>query len=146
MCHLQCSDTDQVISALFSVHIPEYVVNDSGSKWKDTGVPCTPHSSCLSSRSACTVLQHHQVVKYRSQAVPVTRPQVWNCLPECIAPSPLTFCRRLETSLFIYRLLFNGTSTQKGQFVPTAGAGIRQSAKDGQRDTMHNNLSYVITM
>jgi len=39
--------------------------------------------------------------------------------------------------------LFNGTSTQKGQYVPTAA----QSAKDGQRDTtMHITLRYTITM
>jgi len=42
---------------------------------------------------------------------------------------------------------FNGMSTQKGQFVPTAGEGNRLSlAKDGQRDTMHNTLRYTITM
>jgi len=43
-------------------------------------------------------------------------------------------------------LLLNGTSTQKGQFVPTAGSETAQSAKDGQRDTMHITLRYTITM
>jgi len=42
--------------------------------------------------------------------------------------------------------LFNGTSTQKGQFVPTVGGKPAQSAKDGQRDTMHITLRYMITM
>jgi len=52
--------------------------------------------------------------------------------------------------------LLNGTLTQKGQFVPTAGEGKllsrpteiqqKQSAKDGQRDTMHITLRYTITM
>jgi len=41
--------------------------------------------------------------------------------------------------------LFNGTSTQKGQFVPTSGEGNRLS-QDGQRDTMHITLRYTITM
>jgi len=42
--------------------------------------------------------------------------------------------------------LFNGTSTQKGQFVPTAREGNRlKSAKYGQRDTMHITC-YTITM
>jgi len=39
-------------------------------------------------------------------------------------------------------LVFNGTSTQKGQFVPTAGTA--QSAKNGQRDTMHYTSRYAI--
>jgi len=43
--------------------------------------------------------------------------------------------------------LFNGTSAQKGKFVPTAGGEKpAQSAKDGQRDTMHITLRYTITM
>jgi len=44
--------------------------------------------------------------------------------------------------------LFNGKLTTKGQFVPTAGEGNKQaqSAKDGQRDTMHNTSRYTITM
>jgi len=43
--------------------------------------------------------------------------------------------------------LFNGTSTQKGQFVPTVGRGkLALAAKDSQRDTMHsdNTLRYTI--
>jgi len=45
-------------------------------------------------------------------------------------------------------LVFNGTSTQKGQFVPTACMGGKpaQSAKDGLRDTMHITLRYAIAM
>jgi len=43
--------------------------------------------------------------------------------------------------------LFNGKSTQKRQFVSTVGGGKpAQSAKDGQRDTMHITLRYTITM
>jgi len=42
--------------------------------------------------------------------------------------------------------LFNGTSTQKGHFVPTAGGGkLAQSAKDGQQDAMHIALRYNVT-
>jgi len=37
-------------------------------------------------------------------------------------------------------------STQKGQFVPTARGKPAQSAKDGQRDTMHITIRYRITM
>jgi len=41
----------------------------------------------------------------------------------------------------------NGTSAQKGQFVPNCRGGQpAQGAKDGQRDTMHNTLRYTITM
>ena len=45
---------------------------------------------------------------------------------------------------------FNGTSTQKGQFVPTAGkptgeGKTAQSAKDGQRDTTHNTEEWNYT-
>jgi len=44
--------------------------------------------------------------------------------------------------------LFNGTLTQKGQFVPTAVEvnWLSRRAKDGQRDTMHITLNYTITM
>jgi len=42
--------------------------------------------------------------------------------------------------------LFNGTSIQKGQVVPTAGRKLAQSTKDGQRDTMHITLRYTMTM
>jgi len=43
--------------------------------------------------------------------------------------------------------LFDGTSTQKRQFVPTAGGGkLDQAAKDDQRDTMHNNLRNTLTV
>jgi len=45
---------------------------------------------------------------------------------------------RVHTDERLIDRLFNGTSTQKGQFVPTAGKGNAQAAKDGQRDTMHN--------
>jgi len=43
--------------------------------------------------------------------------------------------------------LLNGTSTQNGQFVPTAGreTGL-VGYKDGQRDTMHFTLRYTITI
>jgi len=42
--------------------------------------------------------------------------------------------------------LFNGTSTQKGQFVPIAREGTGSVGfKDGQRDTMHIILRYTIT-
>jgi len=52
-----------------------------------------------------------------------------------------------STKLLSVGWLFNGTSTQKGKFVPTAGGGKpAQSAKDGQRDTMHITLRYTITM
>jgi len=40
--------------------------------------------------------------------------------------------------------LLNGTLTQKGQFVPTATRETTQSAKDGQRGTMHITLHYFI--
>jgi len=45
-------------------------------------------------------------------------------------------------------LVFNGMSTQKGQFVPTVHGerNPAQAAKDGQQDSMHNTLSYKITM
>jgi len=39
--------------------------------------------------------------------------------------------------------LFNGTSTQKGQFVPTVGEGNWLSR---QRDTMHTTLRHTTTM
>jgi len=45
--------------------------------------------------------------------------------------------------------LFNGTSTQKGQFAICANCGggrLAQAAKNGQRDSMHNTLRYTITM
>jgi len=41
--------------------------------------------------------------------------------------------------------LFNGTSTQNGQFVATTGGGkLAKAAKDGQRDTKHNTLRYSL--
>jgi len=43
--------------------------------------------------------------------------------------------------------LLNGTSTQRGQFVPTVGGGkLPQSAKDGKRATTQIFLRYTITM
>jgi len=42
--------------------------------------------------------------------------------------------------------LFNGTSRQKGQFVPNAvGRKLAQAAKDGQRDAMRNTSRYTIS-
>jgi len=39
--------------------------------------------------------------------------------------------------------MLNGTSTEKGQFVPTAGRGKpAQLDNDGQQDTMHTILRF----
>jgi len=48
----------------------------------------------------------------------------------------------------VFGWLFNGMSTQAGQSVPTECGGGKpaQSAKDGQRDTMHITLHYALAM
>jgi len=72
-----------------------------------------------------------------------------------IQPTEPTRCRRRFAPISVVYLsaisrlvgwlvgwLLNGTSTQKGQFVPTAeGRTPAQSAKDGQRDTMLTSLA-----
>jgi len=63
-------------------------------------------------------------------------------VPRLVNETCISYCMLKLINWLIDWLVFNGTSTQKGQFVPTAGAGNRhsRSAKDGQRDTMHITL------
>jgi len=52
----------------------------------------------------------------------------------------------LNQKFWLVGWLFNGMSTQKGQFANCGREKPALSAKDDQRDTMHITLRYMITM
>jgi len=57
-------------------------------------------------------------------------------MSQCSLDDPILYAiNNIIFNVSLIDWLFNGTSTKKEQFVPTVGRA--QSAKDGQRDTMH---------